>query len=226
MAQVMALRALCFRGDAQAEDADTFDPACQHVQITDRIGGQTLCTFRLLKLPSGAQIERSYAAQFYGLGKLETYPAPMMEVGRFCIRPGRQDADILRVAWGVLTRLVDEGSVGMLFGCSSFQGVDAAPYRDALGLLRARHRAPDHFAPVIQAIEAIPFDAAHCGDPVNLKQAQSSLPPLLRTYLVMGGWVSDHAVVDRELGTLHVFTGLEISAVPPARARLLRAVAQ
>jgi L-ornithine Nalpha-acyltransferase len=36
------------------------------------------------------------------------------------------------------------------------------------------------------------------------------LPPLLRTYLGMGGWVSDHAVVDRELDTLHVFTCVEV----------------
>ena len=39
----------------------------------------------------------------------------------------------------------------------------------------------------------------------------------------MGGWVSDHAVVDNDLGTLHVFTGVEISRIPAARARLLRA---
>jgi len=51
------------------------------------------------------------------------------------------------------------------------------------------------------------------------------MPPLLRTYLLMGGWVSDHAVVDGQMNTLHVFTGLEIAAIPPARARLLRAVA-
>jgi hypothetical protein len=42
----------------------------------------------------------------------------------------------------------------------------------------------------------------------------------------MGGWVSDHAVVDADLDTLHVFTGLEIRAVPPGRARLLRALAK
>jgi len=53
----------------------------------------------------------------------------------------------------------------------------------------------------------------------------ANMPPLLRTYLMMGGWVSDHAVIDADLGTLHVFTGLEIAAIPPARKRLLRAVA-
>ena len=57
------------------------------------------------------------------------------------------------------------------------------------------------------------------------KQAMLRMPPLLRTYLLMGGWVSDHAVVDRQMNTLHVFTGLEIGAIPPARKRLLRAVA-
>ena len=35
------------------------------------------------------------------------------------------------------------------------------------------------------------------------------MPPLLRAYLLMG-WVSDHAVIDNKLNTLHVFTGLEV----------------
>jgi len=60
----------------------------------------------------------------------------------------------------------------------------------------------------------------------DARAAQAGMPPLLRTYLLMGGWVSDHAVVDRQLGTLHVFTGLEIAAIPPARRRLLAALAR
>ena len=51
------------------------------------------------------------------------------------------------------------------------------------------------------------------------------MPPLLKTYLMMGGWVSDHAVVDPDLNTMHVFTGVEIKSIPPARKKLLRAVA-
>jgi len=48
------------------------------------------------------------------------------------------------------------------------------------------------------------------------------MPPLLRSYLAMGGWVSDHAVIVNELNTLHVFTGVEIARMPAGRARLLR----
>ena len=61
--------------------------------------------------------------------------------------------------------------------------------------------------------------------PKDPRAAVQALPPLLRSYLRMGGWVSDHAVIDKALQTLHVFTGLEIGTIPPARKRLLRAVA-
>jgi putative hemolysin len=47
------------------------------------------------------------------------------------------------------------------------------------------------------------------------------MPPLLRAYLLMGGWVSDHAVIDKKLNTIHVFTGLEVSKIPNAKKRFL-----
>jgi len=36
--------------------------------------------------------------------------------------------------------------------------------------------------------------------------------------------VSDHAVFDRDLETMHVFTAVDINAIPQARKRLLRAL--
>ncbi len=58
----------------------------------------------------------------------------------------------------------------------------------------------------------------------DARAALRLIPPLLRTYLSMGGWVSDHAVIDRQMNTLHVFTGIEIQSIPAARKRLLRAL--
>ena len=58
----------------------------------------------------------------------------------------------------------------------------------------------------------------------KLARAMRAMPPLLKIYLIMGGWVSDHAVVDSHMNTLHVFTGVEIGMIPPERKRLLRAL--
>lgn len=224
IAAAQALRHLCFHG-APGQDADRFDALCRHVLIEDARDGALVCCFRLMELPSGAQIARSYSAQFYDLTALHGFARPMAELGRFCLHPDHPDPDILRLAWAALTRIVDARGVGLLFGCSSFKGTDAAPYLDAFATLRCNHLAPAGWAPAVKAAQVIPFSrllADHTPDP---RRAALTLPPLLRSYLAMGGWVSDHAVVDRAMNTLHVFTALEIASIPDARARALRLIA-
>ncbi|MEM0935591.1 MAG: GNAT family N-acyltransferase [Pseudomonadota bacterium] len=220
----LALRARGFRSGAS--DRDAFDGRCCHVLIEDRVSGKLVCTFRLLPLRAGAEIGQSYSAQYYDLAALGGFDAPMVELGRFCIAPEARDADILRVAWGAMTRAVDAGAVRFLFGCSSFAGVEPGPYAETFRLLGERHLAPKRWLPRVKAPDVVRF-ARRLAAPaaLDLRRAVRALPPLLRAYLAMGGWVSDHAVVDRDLGTLHVFTGLEISAIPSARARTLRMVA-
>ena len=225
---VQRLRHLCFveasGGQSRPDglDRDDHDAHCRHAMIEDRRDGRLIATFRLMSLSSGAGIGRSYAAQFYDLTALTGYPGPMAELGRFCVIPGLRDPDVLRVAWGLLTRMVDEAGVTFLFGCASFAGADATPYRGALAMLHARHLAPPSWRPGVRAPEVV----ALAGPAPDPRLALLQVPPLLRTYLLMGGRVSDHAVIDRDLNTLHVFTGLETGRVPAARARALRAVAE
>jgi len=206
-------------------ESDEFDAKCRHIMVEDIRTGTLVCCFRLLPLARGAEIGDSYAAQYYELSALETYQGRMVEMGRFCIHPAWKDPDILRVAWSAMTRFVDDEGVEMLFGCSSFKGTEAEAYMDAFALLNQRHLAPKRWLPRVKAPAIFPFAQRLKRAKPDLKRAQQGMPPLLRTYLLMGGWVSDHAVVDRDLNTLHVFTGLEIGAIPPARARLLRATA-
>lgn len=218
------LRHLCFRG-AEGLDCDGFDRICRHLLVEDLRSGALVCCFRLLPLNSGCEIGRSYSAQYYDLAALQAFDKPMVELGRFCIHPDHHDPDILRIAWGALTRFVDDEGIGMLFGCSSFKGIEADPYLDAFARLASRHLAPRRWWPRVKAPRVFRFARRLARREADARRAQLTMPPLLRTYLLMGGWVSDHAVVDRDLNTLHVFTGLEIGAIPPGRARALRLVA-
>ncbi|MFN3938498.1 MAG: GNAT family N-acetyltransferase [Gemmobacter sp.] len=218
------LRHLCFRGGGGL-DADPFDEICRHVLVEDAADGRLLCCFRLMHLNAGCEISRSYSAQYYDLSALEAYDRPMVEMGRFCIHPDVHDPDVLRIAWGLLTRFVDAEDVGMLFGCSSFKGTESDPYLDAFAMLKDGHLAPRRWWPRVKAPSVFRFARRLARRDPDRKRATLTMPPLLRSYLMLGGWVSDHAVVDRDLNTMHVFTGLEIGAIPESRARLLRGVA-
>ncbi|MEM8653929.1 MAG: GNAT family N-acyltransferase [Pseudomonadota bacterium] len=221
IAAAQALRARCF---ALASDADPYDALCTHILIQRRSDDALVCCFRLMPL-TGATIADSYSAQYYELSALASFDGNMVEMGRFCIDPdAAADPDILRVAWGALTAYVDAAHVQLLFGCSSFAGTETADYLDAFAMLKARHLAPSRWLPRVKAPNVFKYAACLRRQP-DAKKAMLRMPPLLRTYLLMGGWVSDHAVVDDQMNTLHVFTGVEIGAIPPARKRLLRAVA-
>lgn len=224
------LRWLCFvarngASDGEGLDADSLDSECRHMLVEDATTGQLVCCFRFLPLSGGSEIARSYSAQFYNLAALESFDGPMVEIGRFCIHPESHDPDILRIAWAAMTRFVDEAGIEMLFGCSSFIGTEPEAHTEAFAMLKERHLAPHRWLPRVKAPMVFRFARALRLRKADPKQAMATMPPLLRSYLAMGGWVSDHAVVDPVLRTMHVFTGVEIRAIPPARKRLLRAVA-
>lgn len=216
VAEAQELRGVCF--GLNRRDVDGFDASCSHVLIRRTHDHHLVACFRMLAM-TGTSISTSYCAQFYDLEALVDFAGPMVELGRFCIHPSEQDPDILRVAWAAMTAYVDQNDVKLLFGCTSFVGSDAGPYKNTFALLGAQHLAPNIWLPKVKAAEVVHFERSA----FDMKQAMSAMPALLRTYLVMGGWVSDHAVVDRQLNTLHVFTGVEIDLIPDTRKRLLRA---
>lgn len=216
-------RSAHFGGPEQGLDGDQFDNICRHVLVEDMASGTLVACYRFLHLARGTEIEQSYAAQFYDLSRLQKYPYPLLEIGRFCIDPVLNDPDILRISWALITRFVDMFEIGMLFGCASFKGTDMTPYVDAFALLKHRHLAPEKWRPDQRASQVIPYVAELEGMKPDLKCANAAMPTLLRSYLAMGGWVSGHAVVDRQLNTLHVFTAVEIASIPMARKRFLRA---
>lgn len=233
-----AFRTARHPGAGAGRDADDFDHLCRHLLVEERQTRRLVAAARLMPLASGREIGRSYSARHYDLSGLASWPGRMVEMGRFCLDPACHDPDVIRIAWGAVTRLVDAEGAGMLFGCSSFPGTDAAPYREAFSLLGARHPAPERWQPKVKAPRVVRFGGevgsgigreSDCGrgQPAGDagRAAMRALPPLLKSYLAMGGWIGDHAVVDDDLGTLHVFTAVEVARIPPARARALRALA-
>ncbi|NOX41845.1 MAG: GNAT family N-acetyltransferase [Alphaproteobacteria bacterium] len=220
------LRFSSFRAGQSGEmiDRDRFDDTCQHVLIHHAQSNELVCCFRMMSLSCGQDIDQSYSAQFYDLSALKSFPAPMLEIGRFCIKSGRSDPNIVRLAWSALTGFVDKKNVELLFGCSSFTGLNAAKYHEAFGYLHQNHLAPTGWAPLRKAQDIIPLYAeGHISDQYKFNN-NNTIPPLLRAYLSMGGWVSDHAVVDQDLDSLHVFTGLIVKSVPRSRAKSLRSL--
>lgn len=190
-------------------EGDAFDAISDHILIRD--GQRTLATFRTRLITRDTT---SYTAQFYDLSRLPN--TPMLELGRFCLHPDAPDPDTLRLAFAAMTRLVDGQGARHLIGCTSFPGLDLAAHAAALGAVR------DRFSPQTPALAP----ETRALSSLTAQGPQQPLPALLRHYLSLGGSLSDQAVVDRTLQTCHVLTLLCVADIPPARARILRQMAE
>jgi len=213
--QCQRLRHLCFRKTIGV-DAEEIDAHCTHIMVAGPTG--LVATCRVLVMNRDFRL--SYAAQRYDINHLNGH-GPFLELGRFCVLPDLLDSDILRLMWGALTKIVDDRGVKMLFGCASFDGTNPAEHAVALGLLARRFQPPKGWEIGHGSLKTFQL-SKYAGVEGN---ALAQMPALLRTYLSMGGWVSDHAVIDHDMDTIHVFCAVEIDKIPLARARALRSIA-
>lgn len=224
VARAQALRGRLFHGPGAPPDADAFDVRCTHVLVEHARSGAVVACARVMAFDDGrAAARESYSAQFYGMDALAGAARPMIEIGRFCAAPEHRDPAVLRLAWAALAVRAEALGATTLFGCASFAGAEPERHAPALGLLAARHLAPGAVQPARRAPETLAYAQALAGRPVpDPRAAYFALPPLLRGYLALGARVSDHAVIDRAMDTLHVLTLLDVAAIAPARLRQLR----
>lgn len=204
----LSLRSAMFR-QGRGDDRDGYDDHGVHLDIRDLSSGRIAACLRC-HVHDPAEVKHAYSAQFYDLTPLSRYPRPMVEVGRFCVAPGyAHHPDVVRLGWSVIARIVADHGAGLLFGCTC---VDGAP------VPRQRHDPPNDWQVSPRGV-AVPVVT---GRRPALAGRRNSL---LGLYLQMGGWASRQAVHDPDLGTLHVFTALEVSSIPFRRAQSLRRLA-
>ncbi|MCC5992639.1 MAG: GNAT family N-acetyltransferase [Rhodobacteraceae bacterium] len=220
--QVQSLRGTRFLTNTTPQpDRDGFDSVSAHLMVCHPQGQELLATARLRILCGKADFAATYTAQFYDVTALSARYQRALELGRLCQLDTPTPAlDALRVLFATISKLVQQSRAALLFGCTSFPGADPARHHAALASLRANHLGPEGLRPAPRAPDAVPLPPGS----FDARDGKQGIPALLRMYLGMGGWVSDHAVRDHKLNTLHVFTALPTDAVPPTRRRALDAV--
>ena len=107
--------------------------------------------------------------------------------------------------------------IDIMFGCASFEGTDPNRFADALSWLgknAALQQQEDCPSVADNFVDLTTLgNAAH--QPVELRKAMASLPPLIKGYLRLGAKVASQAVVDQQFGTTDVLVVLKVDEINP-----------
>ena len=202
-------------------ERDGFDDHADHLILKDRSneneGHNVVGVYRLMRGDVALTGPGFYSASEYDLSPLMATKRPMLELGRSCIAPGHRGGKALRLLWLGLAEYVTTHQIELLFGVASFPGTDPAPYEHALTELHRNHRADLPLRATAHGASAIAMD--RLGDvPLDRLAAVKSIPPLLKSYLRIGGKVGDGAYIDHDFNTIDVFLVMDTAAMATMRS--------
>ena len=199
-------------------DFDIYDEHCDHLLVVDhaRTGSsQVIGTYRLIRREAAAKCGGFYSCSEYDISRILEYPGEILELGRSCIDAEYRTGTVMQILWRGLSAYIFRYDVKLMFGCASLPGDQPADHALPLSYLYYHHLAP----PALRT-KALPeryvdmkmlpreaFDPNVAFDTMKLdpRNGSNSLPPLIKGYIRVGGFVGDGAVIDHQFNTTDVF---------------------
>ena len=193
--------------EQQRRDYDGFDQICDHLLVLDHSRGPgpeaVVGTYRLIRRAAADRFGTFYSAAEYDIAPLIAYPGEILELGRSCVDAGYRARPVMQLLWSGIAAYVSHYDIALMFGCASLPGTDPAALAVPLSYLYYHHLAP----PALRA-RALPerFVEMRRLDPAAIDPMRTlgALPPLIKGYLRLGGFVGDGAVIDEQFNTTDV----------------------
>jgi putative hemolysin len=206
--------------DAEAlrsgRDADKFDEYCDHLLVLDHVKGDGLAaivgTYRLLRRSVARAHDGFYTATEFDISKLESVDGEILELGRSCVDAEHRNRPTMQLLWKGIAAYVFRHDIKLMFGCASLPGTDPQAHAAALSYLHHNHLAPERvraraLPERYVAMDIVPAaGAGHeaAASAFDARAVIAALPPLIKGYLRLGGFVGEGAVIDREFNTIDV----------------------
>jgi putative hemolysin len=188
-------------------DRDRFDSVADHLLVLDHAIGPgaegVVGTYRLIQREAAAQLGRFYSADEYDIAPLQAFPGRILELGRSCVDAAYRNRAAMQLLWRGIAAYVFHYQIDLMFGCASLPGTDPDALAVELTYLYQNHLAPPALRPRALPGRFVEMQRLRPGQ-VDPKRAQALLPPLIKGYLRLGGFIGDGAVIDRQFNTTDV----------------------
>lgn len=184
-------------------DISPIDDFCDVLLVIDHTCNKVVGTYRFMLREAAHKYGGHFTELEFDIHKLTAYPGQIMELSRSCVHKDYRTKPVMQLLWKGIGAYTQLNHVGLFFGCASFLGTDPDQYEQALAYLYHYHLAP----PELRAT-ALPVHYQEMNlmpkDHVNRKEAIRQMPPLIKAYLRLGGFVGEGAFIDYTFNMLDV----------------------
>lgn len=201
--------------EAAKLDRDKFDPVCDHLLVMEQVNSTTrvIGTYRLLRKEAMRPVGDFYTASEYDIKAMHDYDGNVLEVGRSCVHEDYRNRAAMQLLWRGISAYLDKFKIDIMFGCGSLYGANIEKHKQTLAYLYHYHLAPEELR--IKALPELFHDMNLCAkdDIKSPARIFAGLPPLIKGYLRLGGFVGNGAVLDPVFNTTDVAIIVKTQAI-------------
>jgi putative hemolysin len=166
---------------------DRFDAHCEHLVVRDVEEDLTVGACRILAPDGARRIGRYEAEGQFDLDMLGVLRERMVEVGRTCIHPEYRSELVMRRILSTLARYLIENGHDYVIGTADLDMTDGGHRAASVHRLAwERSASPEDYR--VYPIKPLPLDI--------LETRVAAAPPVLRSYLDAGAWVSGEPAIN------------------------------
>jgi putative hemolysin len=188
-------------------DIDRFDDDCDHLLVLDHSRGvgpdAVVGTYRLIRRETATRLGAFYSAGEFDVAPLVGQSGEILELGRSCVDPAYRQRPAMQLLWSGIAAYVFYYEIVLMFGCASLPGIDPDTLAMPLSYLHHFHLAPPALRPRALPERYVDMRRLH-SSAIDPGKALAALPPLIKGYLRLGGFVGDGAVIDTQFNTTDV----------------------
>jgi len=188
-------------------DFDQFDEYCDHLIVVDHDRSENeekvVGTYRLLRRSVADTHGGFYSSWEYNIDSVLQHPGEILELGRSCVEAPYRNRATMTLLWRGIAAYVLNYKVPLMFGCASFEGTDPSEHAMILSYLYHFHLAPKELRPVAQPKHFVKMNYI-TKENLDRRVAIRAIPPLIKGYLRLNGFVGDGAVIDRQWNSVDV----------------------
>jgi putative hemolysin len=185
-------------------ERDRFDAFFDHLLLVDDArGAEVVGVYRLLRGDRARDAGQFYSEDEYDLAALHRSGRSLLELGRSCLAKPYRGGPGMYHLWQGVARYVETHGIEILFGVASFHGTDTETLAAPLSLLHHRYLAPADLRVRARPARFQNMDLI-AEDALDRPAAMLRVPPLIKAYLRLGGYVGEGAYVDTAFNTTDV----------------------
>ena len=192
---------------ASRRDSDEFDAIADHLLVVDHnLGegaGSVVGTYRLIREEAAQRFGRFYSESEYDISALKKFAGNKLELGRSCTASAYRNRAVMQLLWRGIAAYVFHYGIDLMFGCASLAGTNPDALAGELTYLATHHMAPEAIRPRALPSRYVEMRREPAGT-TDPKRAMLRLPPLIKGYLRLGGFVGDGAVIDEQFNTTDI----------------------